>query len=170
MKELKEWIKSIVIAIILALIIRGLVMESFIVDGNSMLETFRDSERVLVNKFVYKFREPKKGEIVVFPFPDEEDKILIKRVIGVPHDTVEIISEQLYINGEPVQEPYVFSGTAGRDYGPVEVPEGHIFILGDNRNNSADSRDPDVGFIDIEEVRGRTFMRYWPLRKITYFK
>ncbi|QNO16388.1 signal peptidase I [Alkalicella caledoniensis] len=170
MKELKEWIKSIVIAIILALIIRGFVMESFIVDGSSMLPTFTDNERVLVNKFVYRFREPRHGEIVVFPFPNEEDKILIKRVIGEPGDKVEIISEQLYLNDQLVDEGYILHDSAGKDFGPVWVPEGYVLLLGDNRNNSHDSRDPEVGFIDIDDIRGKTFMRYWPISKIRYFK
>ncbi|WP_350344923.1 signal peptidase I [Proteinivorax tanatarense] len=168
-KELKEWGKSIGIAIILALIVRAFFMESFIVDGRSMEPTFYNQERVLVNKFIYNFREPGFGDIIVFPYPVEEERILIKRVVGTENDQVEIKNGTLIINGQKVDENYILQGYSGQNFGPVKVPEGSVFVLGDNRNNSIDSRNNEVGFIPVDEVRGKTFFRYWPISNINYF-
>ncbi|WP_353892125.1 signal peptidase I [Proteinivorax hydrogeniformans] len=169
LNELKEWGKSIAVAIILALIIRGFFMESFIVDGRSMEPTFINQERVLVNKFIYNFRDPDFGDIVVFPYPVDEERVLIKRVIGTANDKIEIKNGALFINKEPVTEEYILQGYSGQNYGPVNVPEGMIFVLGDNRSNSVDSRNNEVGFISTDDVRGKTFLRYWPLSQLNYF-
>ena len=168
MKELREWIKSIIVAIILALIIRGFVMESFIVEGSSMMPTLTDNERVLVNKVTYKFREPKKGEIIVFPHPvyESNDTILIKRVLGLPGDKIEILQGKLYINGNEIEEDYIINDN--QSYGPFSVEDNTVFVLGDNRNNSIDSR--HIGFVEIDDIRGKTFFRYWPLTQVRYFR
>ncbi|SHJ59971.1 signal peptidase I [Anaerobranca californiensis DSM 14826] len=168
MKELKEWIKSIIIAVLLALIIRSFIMESFIVDGSSMQPTLANQQRVLVNKISYRFKTPKRGEIIVFPLPNDENRILIKRVIGLPGDKVEIIDGRLFLNDQEVHEDYIlFKSDNG--FGPVVVPDDKVFVLGDNRSNSIDSRNSQVGFIDIGKIRGKAFLRYWPLSEFTYF-
>lgn len=168
MKELREWIKSIIIAIILALLIRGFVMESFIVDGTSMMPTLMDNERVLVNKIIYRFREPKRGEIVVFPHPiyENNDTILIKRVMGLPGDRVEIVQGTLFVNDREIKENYIINDY--KSYGPFLVEDNMVFVLGDNRENSLDSR--QIGFVEIDNIRGKTFFRYWPLTRTRYFR
>lgn len=168
LKEVKEWIKSIAIAVILAFLIRAFVMESFIVDGGSMRPTLEDSQRVLVNKISYRLRDPKRGEIIVFPYPGYEDRILIKRVMGLPGDKIEVNRGKLFINDEEIQEDYILFKDEDL-FGPVVVPEGTVFVLGDNRSNSVDSRSSQIGFVDQDDIRGKTFLRYWPLRNIRYF-
>ncbi len=158
-KEVWEWVRSIIIAIIIALLVRVFVIEHFLVDGQSMQPTLEHNERILVNKFVYRFQEPEHEEIVVFEYRDKRD--FIKRVVGVEGDTVQIKDKKLYINDEPVEEPYIQKNSVD-DYGPVTVPEGHYFVLGDNRANSRDSRYDDVGFVSEEEIKGRAALVFWP--------
>ena len=157
--ELWEWIKSILIAVILAVIIRFFVLEVFLVDGSSMLPTLRDRERVIVNKFHYHFQEPKPGDVMIFSFSRERD--FIKRVIGVPGDEIVIDEGQVFLNGIALEEDYTLEITKGQ-YGPVTVPPGNFFVMGDNRNNSMDSRDTSVGFVSSEKVKGKAFLVFWP--------
>lgn len=161
--EIWEWIKSILIAVILAVIIRFFILEVFLVDGSSMLPTLRDRERLIVNKFQYHFREPQPGDVLIFSFSDERD--FIKRVIGVPGDEITVEDGQVFVNGVPLDEEYIAEGTRGQ-YGPVTVPEGFYFVMGDNRNNSMDSRDPAVGFISSEKIKGKAFLVFWPVENI----
>ncbi len=161
--ELWEWIKSIIIAIIIALLIRGYVVETFLVDGLSMMPTLDDYERLIVNKFVYRFREPEHGDIIVFQYSQDRD--FIKRVIAKGGDTVRVNGEKVYLNGVPLEEEYVNEYPYG-DFGPAVVPEGHFFVLGDNRNNSWDSREPSVGFVSPERIKGKAFLVYWPLDQL----
>ena len=161
--ELWEWIKSIIIAIIIALLIRGYVVETFLVDGLSMMPTLDDYERLIVNKFVYRFREPEHGDIIVFQYSQDRD--FIKRVIAKGGDTVRVNGERVYLNGVPLEEEYVNEYPYG-DFGPAVVPEGHFFVLGDNRNNSWDSREPSVGFVSSERIKGKAFLVYWPLDQL----
>lgn len=158
-KEIWEWVRSIVIAIILALLFRMFLLEHFLVDGQSMNPTLIDNERIIVNKIVYRFQEPDYGDIIVFNYHDHRD--FIKRIIGLEGDTVKIKNNRLYLNGEPYDEPYLEKYDT-MDYGPVTVPPGHLFVLGDNRANSRDSRYPDVGFVSLEEVKGRAALVFWP--------
>lgn len=168
MNEVKEWIKSIIIAVLLAFLIKGFIMESFIVDGSSMMPTFTNNERVLVNKLTYRFREPKRREIIVFPHPihDDESKILIKRVMGLPGDKVELVQGRLFINDQEIEEDYILN--TEQSYGPVNVEANTVFVLGDNRRNSVDSR--EIGFVEIDDIRGKTFLRYWPVSQFRYFR
>ncbi len=159
LKEIWEWARSIIIAVILALLFRMFVLEHFLVEGESMLPTLNHKERIIVNKMVYHFYNPEHGDVVVFNYHDRRD--FIKRTVGVEGDTIQIIDNQLYCNGLPVDEPYLKNCTM-LDYGPVTVPPGHIFVLGDNRSNSRDSRYPDVGFVSLEKVKGRACVVFWP--------
>lgn len=182
--ELKEWVKAIAIAVILVLIIRWLLFMPFIVDGPSMEPNFLTGERVIVNKVLYKFREPHRGEVIVFHVP-EEGRNFIKRVIGVPGDKIRYEGDDLYVNDQKVDETYLKEAieqahSEGQLYNngslgsspnfPNErftedvVPEGHIFVMGDHRNNSKDSR--MIGFVDQDEVIGRSDVIFWPLNKI----
>lgn len=160
--EIKDWIISIVIALALAFFIRTFIVELYVVDGPSMNPTLQHAERLVVNKFVYRMREPEKGEILIFKFPKDQTRDFIKRVIATPGDTIEIRAGQVFVNDQLQNEPYILSKTRG-DYPKSTVPEGTIFVMGDNRNNSEDSRFPDVGFVPFDLIQGKAMMIFWPL-------
>jgi len=161
--ELWEWVKSILIAVVLAVLIRLFVLEVFLVDGSSMLPTLSDRERLIVNKFQYHFQDPGPGDVLIFSFSRERD--FIKRVIGVPGDDIYIDDGLVYVNGESLPEEYIQDATRGQ-YGPVTVPEDHYFVLGDNRNNSMDSRDSSVGFVSSADIKGKAFLVFWPVDSV----
>ncbi len=170
-KEIMEWVKSLAIAGILAFVIHTFLFALVIVDGSSMEPTLYNSERLILNKISYNFNEPQRGDIIVFHANKSDD--YIKRVIGLPGETVEVKDDELYINGELIPEPYLNSekerfhsigSVLTKDFGPIKVQEGHLFVMGDNRNNSTDSR--MIGTISIDEAIGRTNIIIWPLNKI----
>ena len=161
-EEVKDWIVSIVIAVALALFIRQFIVELYVVDGPSMRPTLLSEERLVVNKFVYRVRNPERGEIIVFKYPRDTSRDFIKRVIAVPGDTIKIEDGRVYVNRELKDEPYILEKTLS-DYPEATVPEGHIFVMGDNRNNSEDSRFADVGFVPYELVKGKAVLVFWPL-------
>ncbi|NLX91153.1 MAG: signal peptidase I [Firmicutes bacterium] len=158
-KEAKEWTRSIVLAIVIAIFIRLFLFEVFLVEGSSMYPTLQNHERLIVNKATYFFKEPEKGDIIVFSFSPQRD--FIKRVIAVEGDTVEISDNQVFVNGVVLDEPYL-KDCQMMNFGPVKVPEGHIFVLGDNRGNSMDSRDPAVGYVSRKKVKGKAVVVFWP--------
>ncbi len=159
--EIWDWSRSILIAVVLALIIRLFLFEVFVVEGRSMYPTLHETERLMVNKLVYRIDEPKPGDVVVFEFEPGRD--FIKRVIGIEGDKIEIRSGRVYINDQLLNEPYLLEDLELYDYGPVEVPQGYLFLMGDYRQNSMDSRDPRVGFVSEENLKGRAFFIFWPL-------
>lgn len=162
--EIREYAESFVIAVALALFIIFFIAQSFLVQGDSMEPSLHDGERLLVDKVTYRFRPPERGEIIVFAYPKDPRRKFIKRVIGVPGDVVEIRNRTLVINGTPIEETYI-RGPMYQPYGPVTVPEGTVWVLGDNRNNSEDSRFPDVGAVPLNHVVGRALLVYWPPRE-----
>lgn len=169
--ETWEWIKALGIAIIIALVIRISLFAPIVVDGTSMVPTLHHKERLIVNKAVYWLGEPKRGDILVFHA--EMNKDWIKRVIGEPGDVVEMKNDQLYINGEMVDEPYLdevkaYASSPYTNDFREEVPEGHIFVMGDNRQNSRDSR--MIGPIPIKDVVGRADIVFWPLSEFHFVK
>lgn len=159
-KDILDWLRSILIAIVLALLIRLFLFEVFVVEGRSMYPTLLETERLMVNKLAYRFDQPSHGDIVVFEFEPGRD--FIKRVIGIEGDKVAIINGRLYVNNFLIDEPYLLDDMEIEDFGPVEVPPGYLFMLGDFRRNSMDSRDPRVGFISLEQLKGRAFFIFWP--------
>ena len=161
--ELKEWLKSIALAIAIALVIRFFFFETFLVEGTSMYPTLRHHERLVVNKISYNFTNPEHGDIIVFNYANRRD--FIKRAIAFGGDRVEIRENHLYVNGKRQVEPYI-RGQKMHDFGPVIIPQGHVFVLGDNRNNSMDSRDPAVGAISMERVKGEAMFVFWPFSRI----
>lgn len=181
--EAFEWLKAIVIAVVLVLLIRWFLFAPFIVDGPSMKPNFHTAERIIVNKIIYDIREPKHGEVVVFHVP-QEGRDFIKRVIGVPGDTVVVEGDTITINGKVIDEAYLqdvlnekhsnnelYNTKANFPNEQVSegtVPEGHIFVLGDNRSDSTDSR--IIGFVSYEDVIGRADLRFWPLKDIQLIK
>lgn len=158
--ETWEWIRSITIAVILALLIRFFIFEVFEVDGGSMYPTLEDGNRLVVDKISYRFNEPGYGDIIVFD--SRIGRPFIKRLIGVGGDTVEIRGGTVFRNGDPLKEPYLLEQKDYPDYGPVEIPPGLFFMMGDYRRNSKDSRDPVVGLVSEEQIMGRACLIFWP--------
>lgn len=182
--RLRENIEAILIAVVLALFIRTFIVQAFKIPSGSMKQTLLVGDHILVNKFIYgvklpftdktiiPVKDPKRGDIVVFKFPMEPEKDFIKRVIGTEGDVVEIRDKHVYVNSESFDmdcamftDPHIFPGHfQPRDnFGPVTVPPDNIFVMGDNRDHSYDSR--FWGFVDLKAVRGKAFIIYWSWNK-----
>ena len=163
----KEMISIILIAFILAMILRTFVIEGRIIPTGSMLPTVQLQDRVMVSKFVYRFKEPQRGEIIVFAPPEviNSSDDFLKRVIGLPGETVEIKDGKVYIDGRELNEPYVAEEIL-YTFGPVTVPDDSLLVLGDNRNSSFDSHSWGA-WMQIDHIKGKAFMIYWPLNHIT---
>ena len=157
---------TILIAFVLVFgFVRPFVLEAFRIPSESMVPTLEVGDRVFVNKFIYRFTEPERGDVVVFESVNGGEEDLIKRVVGVAGDEVEVRNGTLLVNGEDREEPYLNRNLPFNDsYGPTEVPEGHVFVMGDNRANSADSR--VFGPLPIENIEGEAFVRFWPPLRI----
>ena len=162
-EEIKDWVVSIIVAIVLAFFIRHFIVELYIVDGPSMRPTLESHERLVVNKFIYRFRPPERGEILVFRYPRDPSRDFIKRVIAVPGDTIEIQSGgHVLVNDKLLTEDYILEKTRS-EYPKATVPPGTIFVMGDNRNNSEDSRFADVGFVPYDMIKGKAMLVFWPV-------
>ncbi|WP_423784975.1 signal peptidase I [Halobacillus litoralis] len=161
--EWLEWLKAIAVAITLAFILRTFFFATSIVEGASMDPTLQNGERVMFNKIIYYIDEPERGDIVIIERPV---KSYVKRIIGLPGDTVEIRDHELYVNGEKETQEYLSedAASATRDYGPVDVPDGKYFVMGDNRSISKDSRN-GLGFIEEDEIIGRTELVIYPFNE-----
>ncbi len=177
----REYFESIVIAVILALFVRTWVVQAFKIPTGSMENNLLIGDHLLVNKFVFAptpaalspilpVRDIRRGDVVVFKYPSEPDRDFIKRVIGLPGETVELRNKKVFINGQPLEEPYVHflepamghevtSFDVRERYGPVHVPDGQYFVMGDNRDNSQDSR--YWGFLPQTYIKGKALMIYW---------
>ncbi len=166
-KETLDWIKSLLVAVIIALLIRHYVVEIFLVEGQSMHPTLSHSERLVVNKFLYRFDEPSRDDIVVFEYSGDKD--FIKRVVGLPGEKVKLDEGQVYLDGDPLEEDYT-SGSEDDNFGPEKVPDDHYFVLGDNRDNSMDSRSASVGYISEEQIKGKAFFAFWPLDRAGFIE
>ena len=175
---LLEYIEALLVAFVLAMFIRTFVVQAYKIPSGSMLETLQIGAHLLVNKFLYgvkipftheymiKGKDPKRGDIIVFEYPNNPSIDYIKRIVGVPGDVIEVRDKQLYRNGEKVEESYIRHSEGDvvqpgvRDnYGPVTVPEGKYFAMGDNRDDSQDSR--FWGFVDRTAIHGRAWIIYW---------
>ncbi len=167
--ELREWIETIVGSVVLAAFLIIFVAQSFVVQGSSMSPTLENGERLVVEKVSYRFSEPDYGDIVVFKFPYNPQEEFIKRIIGLPGDTIMISRGQVYVNGELIPENYI-SEPPLMGFTPQVVPDEHYFVLGDNRNNSLDSRDGRVGFVPKDLIVGRAVWRYWPVTQLEVFR
>ena len=187
---LRENIEVFIVAALLALFIRTFIVQAFKIPSGSMKETLQIGDHILVNKFIYGIKlpfvmttiipinDPKRGDIVVFKFPEDPKKDFIKRAVAVAGDTIQIIDKQVFVNGERQDHPYAefkektiippctdmqksmgFDRCNKDNYGPVTVPEGKLFVMGDNRDHSYDSR--FWGFVDLKVLKGKAFMIYW---------
>ena len=161
-EEAKDWVISIVAAVVMALLIRTFIVELYIVDGPSMKPTLQHEERLVVNKFIYRLRNPEKGEILIFKYPRDTSRDFIKRVIATGGDTIEIKEGRVYVNDQLLKEDYILEKTR-TEYPKVTIPEGTVFVMGDNRNNSDDSRFADVGFVPLDLIKGKAIVVFWPL-------
>ncbi|MFH1784416.1 MAG: signal peptidase I [bacterium] len=190
-KETFEWIKTIVIALILALSIRTFVVQAFKIPSGSMMDTLFAGDYLFVNKFLYgtkipftdtkiiPIKSPQRGDIIVFKYPVDPKRNFIKRCIGLPGETLQIKNKQVYIDGKPIKEDYVVfkdkslypnvdylaEGYSKRDnFGPVVVSQGAYFMMGDNRDSSYDSR--FWGFLPKKNIKGKALLVYWPPRRM----
>jgi len=175
-----EYVEAIVTALILALLIRTFVVQAFKIPSGSMIPTLLIGDHILVNKFLYGttipftdkkiliFRNPEKEDIIVFKYPRNPDKDFIKRVMATEGDVIEERNKVIFLNGKALTEPYIqhvdknrsFNAMDPRDnFGPIKVPKNKLFVMGDNRDQSYDSR--YWGFVDLSEVRGKAFIIYW---------
>jgi len=180
--KLVEYGEALVVAIVLAVAIRGAVIQAFKIPSGSMLPTLQIGDHLLVSKFLYgvripytgtrvlRLRNPRRGDIVVFAYPVDDSKDFIKRVIGVPGDRVEVRDKKVFINGEPIDDPWGvhvdratypegYENGKRDNFGPVVVPPGQYFMMGDNRDRSYDSR--FWGFVDDARIKGKAFIMYW---------
>ena len=166
-RQLLEWAVVIVGAVLVALVLRAFLVQAFYIPSESMESTLLTRDRVLVNKLSYRLHDVNHGDVIVFHKPDDvpcDICDLIKRVVAVPGDTVEAQGNVVYINGQELQEPYLDPGTVTNDFPRQVVPPGHVFVMGDNRSESLDSR--EFGPVPQERVVGRAFVLFWPLNRI----
>ncbi len=162
-----DFAKTLVIAFLLAQLVMVSVAQAFQVEQYSMEPTLLPHDRVLVNKFVYRFREPQRGDVIVLHYPRDPSRNYIKRIVGLPGDRVEIKNGHLTVNDRRIEELYV-NGQPSGDYGPEAVPEQSFFVLGDNRNNSEDSR--AFGFLRRSQIVGRAILIYWPPQRMRFLR
>ncbi|EDL64064.1 signal peptidase I [Bacillus sp. SG-1] len=173
-KESLEWIKALGIGLVIFVVIRTFLFSNYVVEGESMMPTLEDGNKLVVNKIGYQVGELHRYDVVVFHANEDED--YVKRIIGLPGDTVEYKDDKLYVNGKAQEEPYLdkfkeemvgtkLTGdfTLEEITGKQTVPEGMVFVLGDNRRSSMDSR--YFGFVDQDQIVGKVNLRYWPLNE-----
>jgi signal peptidase I len=165
--EAVEWVRAIVAAVVLALLIRTFIFEIILVDGWSMLPTLEDRDRVFVYKTGYLIGKPQHGDVIIFKTPEDPHTNYVKRLIGLPGDKVKIENGVVYVNEERLEEPYILEPPYN-DYAEVIVPEGTFFALGDNRNGSRDSRDYHVGFVPMKNLVGKAIFRVWPINRLSF--
>lgn len=174
MKKYKHLIRTVILAVLVAIIFRAYFFASYVVDGESMEPTLYDGNMLMVNKVLYDWTDVHRQDVIVFHYNDEDD--YVKRVIGLPGDHVAVEKDALYINGERVEERYLeelrpkdgkaFTSdfTLEEVTGVSKVPKGKLFVMGDNRRDSRDSR--SFGFIDIHSIVGKVEVRYWPMPQL----
>jgi signal peptidase I len=175
-KFVKEYIEPIVIAVLIALFIRAFIVQAFKIPSSSMEPTLLVGDYLLVYKFIYgvripysnikffEYKKPKRGDIIVFIFPKDRKKDFIKRVIGTEGEKVTILHNKIYIDDKLIDDPwgdFTRPRSSIEDYGPIKVPESSLFVMGDNRDNSQDSR--FWGFVKTDEVKGKAFIIYFSL-------
>ncbi len=162
-KEIAEWVVVVVLAIVFAVIINTFLLINAVVPSASMENNVMTGDRLFGNRLAYINNDPERGDIIIFRYPDDETQLFIKRVIGLPGEKVEIIDGKVYINDseEPLNEPYIAQEMIG-SFGPYEVPEGAYFVMGDNRNYSADARFWQNTYVYKDKILGKAMFRYFP--------
>ncbi len=161
-EELVAWVKTLVSAAVYAVLIVTFGFQVARVEGQSMAPTLEDQDRLIVNKFVYKIGEPRRGDIVMLYYPLNPEKSFVKRVIAEEGDTVRIVDGRVYVNDIPLKDDYVPPEFRSHDdWGPQVIPEGYYFVMGDHRNNSSDSR--HWGMVPKKYIIGKVQLRWWPV-------
>lgn len=167
-EELLAWVKTLASAAVYATLIVTFGFQVARVEGQSMAPTLSDQDRLIVNKLIYRFTNPRRGDIVMLYYPVNPDKSFVKRVIAEEGDTVRIVDGQVYVNDVPLRDDYVPPDfRSHEDYGPQSVPEGYYFVLGDHRNNSSDSR--HWGMVPKKYIIGKVQLRWWPIQRARLF-
>lgn len=166
-KEIMEWVKTILISLVIALVITTFVKPT-IVKNHSMSQTLEENDFLMINRLMYRRSEPDEGDIIVFKSPlmtaTGQEKLLIKRIIALPGDEITIRDGDVYVNGEKLKEPYIDGSYTNGDVSMI-IPEGKLFVMGDNRNNSLDSRDQILGLVDESDIVGKAFIRLYPISR-----
>lgn len=156
---LREFLEALIPALIIVFVINAFVAQATRVEGESMVPNLHNNERLIIEKMSYRFHIPVRGDIVVIKPPQKGTEPLIKRVIGLPGETIAVHDGQVYINDQALDEPYLIQQTAGT-MAPQLVPEGYVFVMGDNRSASNDSR--SFGAVPLQDIIGHAWLRYWP--------
>jgi len=169
-KIIKESLFVIITAFVLSLFLQSFVLEARVIPTGSMLPTIAINQRILVNKYIYRFTTPQRGDIIVFtpPIETEDNKDYIKRVIGLPGDKIEVKNGVVYVNERAIVENYI-NEKIQYEFGPVIVPDDSLFVLGDNRNHSYDSHVWNQ-WLPIKNVKGKAFFTYWPFQRLGLIK
>lgn len=168
LRNLAEWAVSIVLGVLLFLIVRSFVFRLAHVEGNSMEPTLIHGDMVILNRFSYLFSEPRLGDIVAFPYPQDPSEFYIKRIVAAPGDVVDLLNGAFYVNGSQLQDAFsddVILAIGDVDF-PVIIEDGRFFVLGDNRNGSVDSRFRSVGTVHARDMVGRVAVRVWPMSRL----
>ncbi len=175
LRELKEWAQSIAVALVLTLIIRSYVIQAFKIPSGSMRPTLAEGDKLFVNKYIYRFEPPKRGDIIVFKFPQDKKKDFIKRLVAFEGETVEIKDGKITVDGRVLDDPESFGKFYYYNHDPyanpnekIRVPKDSYFVLGDNSANSQDSR--FWGFVPKKNMVGKALFRWWPLHKLGTLK
>ena len=175
MREAKEWAQSILVALVLTLIIRTFVVQAFKIPSGSMRPTLLEGDKLFVNKYIYRFKAPKRGDIIVFKYPVDPKKDFIKRLVASGGEEVEIRDGKIYVSGKVLDDPRTFGKFYYYNHDPygspretIKVPEENYFVLGDNSANSTDSR--FWGFVPKKNVLGKAIFRWWPLNRFGKIK
>ena len=172
LKELLGWLMYIGIVVVITYVVITFVGQRTCVSGESMMPTLHNEDNLIVDKISYRFSNPDRYDIIVFPYQYEEKVYYIKRIIGMPGEEVQVKDGEVYINGTLLGEKYgaEVMGNSGIAADPIQLGEDEYFVLGDNRNHSADSRDPSVGVLKGEDIIGKAWVRIWPLNSMGVLK
>ena len=161
-RELRSWTRDLAVALGLAIVVMIFLYQPVKVEGTSMYPLLSDQERIFINKFIYRFEPTERGDVVVFWYPLDRSKSFIKRVVGLPGESIEIRDGHLYVNGEELPDQYVPAGYLdGSNYGPRRIPEDDYFVMGDHRDSSNDSR--VFGPVPRPYIYGKAVFAYWPV-------
>jgi signal peptidase I len=174
-KKKDGFIDSVIVAVVIAMIIKGLLLQTYTIPSGSMMNTLLEGDFIVLNRLAYTFSTPERGDVVVFEYPVEPNKDFIKRIVGQPGDKIMLVDKRVYVNGSPYKEDYKRTNnamplpaemTTKDNFSEFTVPEGKYFMMGDNRDNSYDSR--FWGFVDESKIKGKALMIYWSLERPKY--
>lgn len=170
-KELLEWIVLLGCTVAAVVIFNSFIVVNARIPSGSMKDGIQEGDRIFANRLAYLNSDPERMDVIMFRYPDDRSQIFVKRIIGLPGETVTIVDGKVYINDSetPLDDSFIPEPMKG-SFGPYEVPEGCYFVLGDNRNNSLDSRKWENTYVPREDILGKAGFRYWPLNRIGFVK